>query len=108
YRRRSCPRCRTPPTRCTATGERRPTCSSTCCARTGSRSPPRLHPKNRHRDRLDAVRLRCSMTAVPQLPLTISEAEFQTVVTDYAQLMGWVYCHYFPLQNRRGRYQTPV
>lgn len=44
----------------------------------------------------------------PQIPLSLSEADFQRIVVDYAQLMRWHWCHYFPLANKRGRYQTPV
>lgn len=48
------------------------------------------------------------MSAVPQLSLAITETEFQSTVTGYAELMHWKWCHFFPLQNKRGKYQTPV
>lgn len=48
------------------------------------------------------------MSAIPQLPLTISEADLQSTVTEFAELMHWHWAHYFPLQNRRGKWQTPI
>lgn len=44
----------------------------------------------------------------PQIPLTISEADFQQTVTDLMTLMQWTWCHYRPLPDRRGKWQTPL
>lgn len=54
------------------------------------------------------VRAVPASSQVAQLPLTISEADFQSTVTEYADLMRWHWCHYYPLQNQRGKWQTPV
>lgn len=45
---------------------------------------------------------------VQPLPLTISEADFQSTVTETMEWLGWHWCHFFPLMNQRGKWQTPV
>lgn len=47
------------------------------------------------------------MTAVPRLPLTISEQDFQRTVIDYAILRGWRVMHTRPAQTLHG-WRTPV
>lgn len=47
-------------------------------------------------------------TAIPALPLTISETDLQQTIVDYARLMRWLVCHYRPLANKNGRWQTPL
>lgn len=45
---------------------------------------------------------------VQQLPLTISEKDFQTTVTEYADLMHWTWCHFRPLADQKGRWRTAL
>ena len=34
--------------------------------------------------------------------------DLQTQITDLAEIYGWKWCHWRPLQNRRGFWQVPV
>ena len=42
------------------------------------------------------------MTTSPNLLLSATEAEFQTLVIDYAHLMGWRVAHFRPAQTGKG------
>lgn len=44
---------------------------------------------------------------IAPLPLTLSEADFQTTVLDYAHLRGWLVCHVRPARTTRG-WRTPI
>lgn len=41
------------------------------------------------------------------MKLDISEAAFQSVVTDYAELVGWTWCHFRPARTDKG-YRTAM
>jgi hypothetical protein len=44
----------------------------------------------------------------PQIPLTISEADLEDLVIDYAKLMKWHVTHFRPAQIRAGKWVTPL
>lgn len=44
---------------------------------------------------------------IKPLPLTLSEADFQTIVLDYAKLRGWLVCHVRPAKTNKG-WRTPI
>ena len=50
------------------------------------------------------------MATLPTSPslLSATEAEFQTLVIDYAHLMGWRVAHFRPAQSRSGKWSTPM
>lgn len=40
--------------------------------------------------------------------LKATEAEFQKLVIEYAQLRGWMVAHFRPAQTQSGRWSTPM
>ncbi len=48
-----------------------------------------------------------TLTTSPSL-LSATEAEFQTLVIDYAHLMGWRVAHFRPAQSRSGKWSTAM
>ena len=48
------------------------------------------------------------MTTSPNTLLSATEAEFQTLVIDYAHLMGWQVMHSRPAQSQSGKWSTPI
>jgi hypothetical protein len=48
------------------------------------------------------------LTDVERAERAMSERDFQRQVTDLAELLGWMWCHWRALRNGRGIWQVPV
>ncbi len=45
---------------------------------------------------------------VPRISLTLSEADFQSIITDYLTHRKWIWAHFLPSMTVKGRHVTAM